>query len=171
MTTRMCISCRYKTEKKNLLRAVEDQNNVFFDFKQKIQQRAFYVCYDKRCILALKKRKKNIENSLKQLENYYDQIIKKIINISLATRKIFIGVDAVNSYTKKLVVFLSNDISLRSKNKIKQENKVFYNLNYNKFQLGDIVRKREVVALGVKGLSLDFNEVLSHYPNLFSQEN
>lgn len=54
---RMCVACRIKKEKANMLRVVQDKNNnLILDHKFKALGRGAYVCYNKECI---KKAQKN----------------------------------------------------------------------------------------------------------------
>ena len=46
---RMCVICRKRMIKENLLRFVIIDKEIVYDFNNKIQERGYYVCYDKEC--------------------------------------------------------------------------------------------------------------------------
>ncbi len=63
--TRMCIICRNRKDKKDLIKIVQDENlGVKIDYFQKENKRGIYVCNEKECIEKLIKAK-NINNKLK----------------------------------------------------------------------------------------------------------
>ncbi|MDD2628038.1 MAG: YlxR family protein [Clostridia bacterium] len=55
--TRMCIACRKKENKNNLLRFVTYDGEVILDKEQKVNARAIYLCKDNKCIFRLLKAK------------------------------------------------------------------------------------------------------------------
>ena len=63
--TRMCVICRNRNTKDNLLRFVINDNEIVYDFNNKIEARGYYICKDKKCLnsiykwLKKKKRKNN----------------------------------------------------------------------------------------------------------------
>jgi len=55
---RMCIACRKRREKKDLIRIVLDKNNhAIVDENHKYNSRGIYICNDLECINKLKKMK------------------------------------------------------------------------------------------------------------------
>ena len=53
---RMCVACRKKKEKSNMLRVVQDKNNsLILDHNSKAFGRGAYVCYNKECIKKAQK--------------------------------------------------------------------------------------------------------------------
>ena len=70
--TRMCMGCRKRDDKHNLIRLVVSNNNeVIIDVEQKIQARGAYICKNEEClnrVLKNKSLKLNIdEENLKKL--------------------------------------------------------------------------------------------------------
>lgn len=55
--TRMCVACRKRENKNNLLRFVPYNEEVILDKEQKINARGIYLCKDKKCVLRLLKTK------------------------------------------------------------------------------------------------------------------
>ena len=176
--TRSCIVCRSMKEKPELLRLINYNDTTMFDLTQKIQQRGFYVCYEKKCISALKNRKNrrsvssdfDLELNLERLENYLLQKIKKLITLSFVKKKVIIGVDAVVSYSKKSIIFLASDIAENSEKSLKNSDKKYLKLPLDRFDLGKMVRKGEVVSIGVTSVDTNFKNDISHYTKIFSKE-
>lgn len=54
---RMCIACRSMKPKKELIRIVKNGGNVALDISQKLEGRGAYICKEKECISAAKKRR------------------------------------------------------------------------------------------------------------------
>ena len=54
---RMCIACRSMKPKSELLRLVNDGGNVVLDISQKLEGRGAYICRNRDCINAAKKRR------------------------------------------------------------------------------------------------------------------
>lgn len=54
---RMCVACRVKKEKKDLVRLVVDNGNVVLDQKKQLSGRGFYLCNDEQCFQLLKKKR------------------------------------------------------------------------------------------------------------------
>ena len=86
--TRMCIICRNRKDKKDLIKIVQDENlGVKIDHLQKENKRGIYVCNEKECIEKLIKAK-NINNKLKtslspsNIEEFINEIqeLKKGVN-------------------------------------------------------------------------------------------
>ena len=179
MTTRSCIVCRNKQEKKDLLRLVKYDNNILFDFSQKIPQRSFYVCYDEKCLNSLVHKKYNkllgtnfdLELNLSRLKAYFINNIKQMVNISFVREKVIIGVDSVITYSKKAIILLASDITMRSENKLLKNDKTFLKLPIDRFELGSWVRKTEVVATGITSLDSNYKDIIFHYQKVFSWEN
>ncbi len=46
---RMCVICRNRNIKENLLRFVIIDKEIVFDFKNRIEMRGYYVCKDGKC--------------------------------------------------------------------------------------------------------------------------
>jgi len=174
--TRSCIVCRSKMEKINLLRLVNYNETTIFDLTQKIKQRGFYVCYDKICLSKLKNKKnrKNISSdfdlnlNLERLEIYLLKKIKQVISLSFAKNKILVGVDAVVGYSKKSIIFLASDIAEKSEKKIIKSEKKYIKLPLDRFLLGSLIRKDEVVAIGITSVNPNFKNDISHFKELFS---
>ena len=56
--TRMCIACRKRNNKNELIRIVSDKNNhAIVDYTHKYNSRGIYICNDLECINKLKKMK------------------------------------------------------------------------------------------------------------------
>jgi predicted RNA-binding protein YlxR (DUF448 family) len=62
---RMCVICRKRNVKLNLLRFVIIEKEIVFDFQNKIEARGYYVCKDNKCINSIYKwlKKKNKKNN------------------------------------------------------------------------------------------------------------
>lgn len=54
---RMCVACKSKKEKHNLLRYVIQEGNVVLDNKKHISGRGFYLCNQITCVDLLKKKR------------------------------------------------------------------------------------------------------------------
>lgn len=54
--TRMCMSCRRKTQKEELLRLVKVGTGFIFDETKKAQGRGGWVCKNKECLQKLNKK-------------------------------------------------------------------------------------------------------------------
>lgn len=55
-TTRCCVACRNRDDKKKLLRIVSDKNgNAIYDKEQKNNSRAIYLCRNAECLKNIKK--------------------------------------------------------------------------------------------------------------------
>ena len=52
---RMCVCCRERNTKDNLIRIINRKNNLCIDNKKKYNGRAIYVCKKEDCINLLKK--------------------------------------------------------------------------------------------------------------------
>ena len=69
---RMCLSCRKRNHKKNLLRIVkikgEKDTEIKVDTKQKLMGRGMYLCYDLNCLKKLKKIKPKNRGFLSKME-------------------------------------------------------------------------------------------------------
>lgn len=57
MPVRMCMACRKRRNKNELIRAVaaEDKSRIIFDKTQKAQRRGFYICPE--CLTEIQKRR------------------------------------------------------------------------------------------------------------------
>ncbi len=55
---RICVICKKKDYKENLLRFVIIEGGIIFDIKQRLHQRGYYVCDENQCIQKLEKWKK-----------------------------------------------------------------------------------------------------------------
>lgn len=81
MPTRMCIACRNKKEKKDLLRIVATNSVAMLDKDGKQNTRGIYICNDKKCInkllnskdiskcIKIKTNEKSVKELLKNLED------------------------------------------------------------------------------------------------------
>lgn len=54
---RMCVACRTKKNKKELIRLVITNGCVELDNKKQLSGRGFYLCYDEACYDQLKKKR------------------------------------------------------------------------------------------------------------------
>jgi len=52
---RMCVACRELKEKREMLRIVKSEGNVFLDFTSKAAGRGAYICNNPDCVKKLKK--------------------------------------------------------------------------------------------------------------------
>lgn len=76
---RMCVACRTKKNKKELVRLVVTKSGVVIDNKKQINGRGFYICHNEECFALLKK--KRILNRLLSravLEEEYDELRESI---------------------------------------------------------------------------------------------
>lgn len=62
--TRMCMSCKKRAPKENLIRITMKDNEYVTDNENKVDNRGIYICRSKECIEKLEKRK-NIDILLK----------------------------------------------------------------------------------------------------------
>ncbi len=68
MNSRMCISCRKKSEKLDFLRIVRKKEQLFFDKNYDIDGRGVYICKNEKCLskaFFAKKNKNAVEFHLK----------------------------------------------------------------------------------------------------------
>ena len=77
---RMCIVCRTRKEKDDLLKLVKTKNNeIEMDFSGKKEGRGVYICYSEDCIQKLKKQKSlNRAFSMNVPDEIYENVIKTI---------------------------------------------------------------------------------------------
>lgn len=55
---RLCVACRERKTKKNLIRIVKTKTGeVFVDLSQKLQGRGAYLCFKKECLDVFEKKK------------------------------------------------------------------------------------------------------------------
>ena len=95
---RMCLSCRKRDNKKNLLRIVkvkgEKESEIKVDTKQKLAGRGVYLCYDLSCLKKLKKIKPKNRGFLSKMEeSVYNEIEVAINGLDIK--------DAIESVTNK----------------------------------------------------------------------
>ena len=74
---RMCVSCRQRKLKNNLIRLTNKDGQATIDQNKQNFGRAIYVCNDKKCVEILKK-SRAISRFLKAIadDNFYDCLIK-----------------------------------------------------------------------------------------------
>lgn len=73
---RMCVACRQRKTKSELVRISSENNIAVIDQNKKQKNRAIYVCKDKNCVEMLKK-----SNAIKRMLNVIanDELYKNII--------------------------------------------------------------------------------------------
>lgn len=54
---RMCVACREKKDKQDLIRLVKTNEGIVYDPKKKVMGRGFYLCRDLKCYELLTKKK------------------------------------------------------------------------------------------------------------------
>lgn len=77
---RMCVACRTKNLKSNLIRVVRTvEKTILIDFSGKIEGRGAYICCSEKCLKILKK-KKCIQRSLKEPveDSIYSELEERI---------------------------------------------------------------------------------------------
>jgi len=77
---RMCVVCRTRKEKNDLLKLVKTKNNdIEIDFSGKKEGRGVYVCNSYECMQKLKKQKSlNRAFSMNVPDEIYENVIKTI---------------------------------------------------------------------------------------------
>ena len=81
---RCCVACREVKNKSAFLRAVKTpEGNFVIDFTGKANGRGAYICKNKKCAMETKKRRR-LDTSLKTKvpEEFYDEILKVVENLS-----------------------------------------------------------------------------------------
>ncbi|MBQ7794804.1 MAG: YlxR family protein [Clostridia bacterium] len=78
---RMCVGCRKKTAKSDLIRIVQTADGICVDKKQNITARGVYICKNVQCI-ALAKKKKALSRQFRQgiADSVYDGLAKELEN-------------------------------------------------------------------------------------------
>ena len=176
---RTCVSCREAKEKKKLFRYVVWNNEIILDFYQKLEGRGFYSCKNLQCInnIASGKIKKNVNFNIdKILDRLKKNLIEDIIsNIHILNKAGLIRgtqnkfIEEIKRGTVFKIIFIANDISDNSYDKIKNFiNGTLVNL-FNKKELGSIFGKERVNVIGVKNsdLSNGLIEKINTYLNIF----
>ncbi len=81
MPERMCIGCRKKAAKKDLIRIIAKDAQIVIDRKGNTLARGTYICRSADCV-ALAKKKKALSRQLRQNvpDEVYDEIIKELSN-------------------------------------------------------------------------------------------
>lgn len=76
---RMCIGCRKKTAKKDLIRLVKEDNDIILDKRGNALARGVYICKSEECIILARK-KKALSRQFKQNvpDSVYEQLIKEL---------------------------------------------------------------------------------------------
>jgi len=73
---RMCIVCRKRMPKENLIRIVKNkENQIFIDYSFKAEGRGAYTCKNKDCLLKLEKKRMLNKNFKCEVSN---EIYKKL---------------------------------------------------------------------------------------------
>lgn len=81
---RLCMACREKNYKKNLIRIVKEKTGkIFVDDLKKSQGRGAYLCFKKSCFKILQK-KKGLEKNFKRKinEEVYIELEKRINSLT-----------------------------------------------------------------------------------------
>lgn len=79
MIERMCVSCKKRLPKEELIRISSDKQNAIIDQSKKQTSRAIYICKNEKCINILKK-----SNAIKRIldvqvnESFYDELLGHI---------------------------------------------------------------------------------------------
>ena len=77
---RMCVSCRERHEKNNLIRlSLSNENKIVVDNKKENSSRAIYVCKNDECISKLKKTKMFIRTFKIDVDDDFYENLKKSI--------------------------------------------------------------------------------------------
>ncbi len=76
---RMCIACRKRNDKENLLRIVKVNDEISVDVEHKIQARGAYICKSFECV-KLAQKKRAIERAFSGKVNA--EIYEKILELS-----------------------------------------------------------------------------------------
>ncbi|MBP5426973.1 MAG: YlxR family protein [Clostridiales bacterium] len=73
---RMCMSCKKKVPKQDLIRVVRtDDNKLYIDTTYKIQTRGAYICKDNKCIGKVRKGDRLARLfSIESDESFYDKL-------------------------------------------------------------------------------------------------
>lgn len=76
---RMCIGCRKKAAKKDLIRLVKEDNDIILDKRGNALARGVYICKREECIILARK-KKALSRQFKQnvSDSVYEQLIKEL---------------------------------------------------------------------------------------------
>ncbi len=76
---RMCVSCRERKEKQNLIRLSQSNNQIVVDNSKQNSSRAIYVCKDEKCIANLKKNKSITRFFKQNIDDSFYENLKKLI--------------------------------------------------------------------------------------------
>lgn len=78
---RMCVACRKKAAKKDLIRLVRDAGEIVPDRKGNALARGVYICKTEECI-DLARKKKALSRHFKQnvSDGIYDMVKKELMN-------------------------------------------------------------------------------------------
>lgn len=121
---RSCVSCKRKSDKKELLRFVSlFDNELVCDIRQKLQSRGVYLCADKKCIENAVKRnsfsrflkkdvaKTDIEKLVKDTAKGFESYFYTLMELLCKSGKVKIGFSAVNDAFEKsnISLFILSD--------------------------------------------------------------
>ena len=78
---RMCVACRNKMAKKDLIRLVKDAGEIVLDRKGNALARGVYICKSQECI-DLARKKKALSRHFKENipDGVYDMVKKELVN-------------------------------------------------------------------------------------------
>ncbi len=78
---RMCIGCRKKQAKPNLMRVVMTDSGILVDKKQNITARGVYFCKCEECI-NLARKKKTLSRQFKKSvsDSVYDELLREVLD-------------------------------------------------------------------------------------------
>lgn len=79
MPNRMCIICKERKQKEDLLRIVIKDNKTFLDENQKENTRGVYICNNKKCINRLNDILEKDKDKMKYKIKVNKEELKKII--------------------------------------------------------------------------------------------
>lgn len=76
---RMCVGCRKKAAKKDLIRLVKENDDILVDKKGNTLARGVYICKNEQCV-ALAGKKKALSRHFKRnvSDTVYDKLIKEL---------------------------------------------------------------------------------------------
>lgn len=163
---RMCIACKKRRSKYELLRFVEREGVVYFDPNWRWEGRGVNLCASRGCIeiavrkglfsVGFKKPVKAVEYNwlLGEVTEGLKRVITNIMRIGYRYKGIVLGRKAVSKAIDKIaLVILAKDLSERSKKEF-----VGKGIPYIEFltmkEWGDIFGKRPLGIIGIKDVGL-----------------
>ncbi len=78
---RMCIACRERHEKYELMRVVKTDDGIAIDKEQNMLKRGAYICKSEECV-NLAKKKKALSRHFKQNieDSVYEKLLAEVLN-------------------------------------------------------------------------------------------